>query len=248
MLGTGANWRSFARRLAGAAPSWGFVLVDLRMHGASQGAPPPHTIARAADDLVRLGDALALPVRGVLGHSFGGKVALAYAARRASPLEQAWVLDASPGARASSASSVQGIVALLGRIPEPYASRDAFVEAVMAEGHARSFAEWLAMNVRRGEDGLRLRVDLDAIRALLADHLATDLWPSLEHVPDARAYDIIVGERSDVFDAGDRARLEAIAARDPRVRMHLLRGAGHWVHVDAPEALFTLVSTALASG
>jgi pimeloyl-ACP methyl ester carboxylesterase len=247
MLGSGANWRSFARRLAAATPTWGFVLVDLRMHGASQGAPPPHTIAAAADDLVRLGDALQLTVAGVLGHSFGGKVALAYAATRTARLEQAWVLDASPGPRPSGASTVEGVIALLRRLPQPYRSREAFVGAVVAEGHARSFAEWLAMNCRQDDDGLRLRLDLDAIGALLADHLATDLWPTLERVAGARGFDVVVGERSDVFDASDRARLEALAAREPRVKMHLVRGAGHWVHVDAPEALFALISGALAS-
>jgi len=58
ILGSGGNWRSFARRVAEACPSWGFVLVDLRMHGLSQGAPPPHTVESAARDLVRLGDLL----------------------------------------------------------------------------------------------------------------------------------------------------------------------------------------------
>src|SRR5688500_12574158 len=35
LLGSGANWRSFARRLVEAHPSWGAVTVDLRLHGAS---------------------------------------------------------------------------------------------------------------------------------------------------------------------------------------------------------------------
>jgi esterase len=77
ILGSGANWRSFARRLTAADPSLGLVLVDLRMHGQSQGAPSPHTLEATARDLFRLQEALALPVSGVIGHSFGGKVALA---------------------------------------------------------------------------------------------------------------------------------------------------------------------------
>src|ERR1700679_538748 len=95
ILGSGANFRSFARRLAAARPDWGFVLVDLRMHGQSQEAPPPHTLAAAAEDLVRLGVELALPIAGVMGHSFGGKVALAYTGAAPRELEQVWVLDAS---------------------------------------------------------------------------------------------------------------------------------------------------------
>ena len=86
ILGSGSNFRSFARRVATACPTWGFVICDLRAHGLSQGARPPHTIDAAAEDLVRLEARLAAEgqmVAGVLGHSFGGKVAIAYAARRA---------------------------------------------------------------------------------------------------------------------------------------------------------------------
>src|SRR5580692_7313306 len=97
ILGSGNNFATIARRLAAACPAWGFALVDLRMHGQSQGAPPPHTIAAAAEDLGRLEEGLRSPVAGVMGHSFGGKVALAYAARAQHELDQVWVLDASPG-------------------------------------------------------------------------------------------------------------------------------------------------------
>src|SRR5262249_5571246 len=150
-----------------------------------QGAPPPHTIASAADDLVRLGEHLGLPIAGVLGHSFGGKVALAYSDRRSSPaeLEQVWVLDASPSARPSGErgdETTASIIAMLRSMPEPLPSRERFLAIVEEHGHPRAIAEWLAMNVRRADDGFRLRLDLDAIRALLDDYLAVDLWPVLE--------------------------------------------------------------------
>src|SRR4051812_16958788 len=74
LLGQGGNWRSFARRLNDALPRWGAVLVDLRMHGASQGFLPPHDVFSAARDLAELEAALPGPVHAVLGHSFGGKV------------------------------------------------------------------------------------------------------------------------------------------------------------------------------
>ncbi len=67
ILGSGANWRSFAKSVVVARPAWGIALVDLRMHGQSQGAPPPHTVASAAADLMGLEDRMGGPVRGVLG-------------------------------------------------------------------------------------------------------------------------------------------------------------------------------------
>jgi esterase len=245
IFGSGANFRTFARRLAAACPAWGFVLVDQRMHGQSQGAPPPHTLATAADDLVRLGGALALPIAGVMGHSFGGKVALAYTERAPQELEQAWVLDASLGPQRERASATEPVLRLLRAVPQPLPSRERFLEIAAEHGCSSAVAEWLAMNVRRAGDGFRLQLDLDAIEALLASYFATDLWPVLERAEGARAFHVVVAGRSDAFDDEARARLAAIAAREPRVHAHLIEDAGHWVHVDAPDALFEMVRAAL---
>jgi len=245
ILGSGSNFRTFARRLATACPSWGFVLVDQRMHGQSQGAPPPHTIGAAADDLVRLVDTLRLPIAGVMGHSFGGKVALAFVARAGRELEQAWVLDASPSARRDRATSTAEVLRILRSVPQPLPSRERFIEIVTAHDQPRAIADWLAMNVRSTADGFRLRLDLDAVEALLDSYVSTDAWPVLERAAGARAFEVVVAGRSDAFDEADRARLAAIAARDPRVVAHVIEGAGHWVHVDAPDALFELIRARL---
>ena len=249
ILGSGTNLRSFAKRLAAAFPEWGFILPDLRMHGLSQDAPAPHTLAAAADDLVRLEEHLDLPVAGVLGHSFGGKVALAYLDRDRRidrlRLDQAWILDASPSARprGERAGSTAAIVAMLGAMPQPLPSREKFLEIVAEHGHPRGIAEWLAMNLRRSDDGFRLRLDLDAIRALLDDYFAVDLWRVLEDGRRARELHLVLGGASDALDPADRARLAALGSK---VVTHVLEGAGHWVHVDAPEALFALLAGALA--
>ncbi len=247
ILGSGTNFRGFARRLAAARPGWGFILVDLRMHGQSQGAPPPHTLATAAADLHRLGAHLGLPIAAVMGHSFGGKVALTYAASSPRELEQTWVLDASPGVRRDRAGISDNIVRMLRDIPAELPSRERFLELLAARGVSRPTADWLAMNVRREGDAFRLRLDLDAIDALLEDYFTVDLWPVLERAQGARAFHVVVADRSDAFDAADRAHLAAIAAQQPRVHPHLVTDAGHWVHVDAPDALFALVSEGLSA-
>jgi pimeloyl-ACP methyl ester carboxylesterase len=245
ILGSGTNLRSLAKRLAAAEPGWGFILPDLRMHGLSQDAPPPHTVAAAADDLVRLGAHLGLPVAGVLGHSFGGKVALAYLERRGERLDQAWVLDASPSARplGARAGATTQIVAMLRAMPQPLPSRESFFAITAEHGLSRGTAEWLAMNLRRTDDGFRLRLDLDAIQALLDDYFAVDLWHVLEEGRLARELHVVVAGASDALDPADRAHLATLKST---VKTHLLEGAGHWVHVDAAEALFALLAGALA--
>ena len=245
ILGSGTNLRSLAKRLASAAPAWGFILPDLRMHGLSQGAPPPHTIAAAAEDLVRLGEHLGLPIDGVLGHSFGGKVALSYLDRRGERLAQAWILDASPSARplGARAGATAQIVAMLRAMPQPLPSRERFVALVVEQGHSRAIADWLAMNLRRSDDGFRLRFDLDAIAALLDDYFAVDLWRVLEEGRLAAELHVVVAGVESALNEADQRRLGALG---PPVFTHVLAGARHWVHVDAPDALFALVAGALA--
>lgn len=241
ILGSGANWRTFARRVVEARPGWGLVLVDLRGHGQSQDPPPPHTLAAAAEDLVRLAARLGLDVRGVMGHSFGGKVALAYLAQRR--VERAFVLDSDPGARPEGHRDPTSsrVLELLSTIPQPIPSREAFLEQAQAHGLSRAVAEWLAMNVRRADDGFRLRLDLKVLRALLDDYFAQDLWPMVEDPGRAGQLRVVLGGRSTSVPEDTQARLRALEARDSRLSVRVLREAGHWVHVDDPDGLLAAV-------
>lgn len=248
ILGSGANWRTFARRLVAACPSWGIVLVDLRAHGLSTAAPPPHSLGAAAEDLLRLEAKLDLPVKGVLGHSFGGKVALALADVHPTQLDQVWVLDSQPGAVIEELTSPRtaAVIHMLEDMLPTFPSRERFVEIVEERGHNRTFAAWLAMNLRRADEGgYQLRVDMRAIRRLFESYYETDLWSAVERHEKARDLFFVVGGKSEVVREGDRARLAEIAARSSHLRVFTLPDAGHWVHIDDPEGLFAIVSAGL---
>ncbi|KAG2438466.1 hypothetical protein HXX76_005019 [Chlamydomonas incerta] len=116
LLGCGRNWRSWAKRLvegaAAAAPEaggpWRALLVDLRCHGASARRPginPPHNMATAAEDVARLvyEQCGHQPPAAILGHSMGGKVALALLEHTRSRARQAAGGQAAGGAGAGSA-------------------------------------------------------------------------------------------------------------------------------------------------
>ena len=246
ILGSGANWRTFARSFVAARPAWGAVLVDLRLHGASQGFPPPHTVVACAEDLTALKKVVPGPVRGVLGHSFGGKVALEYL-RHDDDAVLAFILDSTPSARpdARGSESTVSIVNLLAELPARFASREAFQEHVTKHGHTREIAMWLAMNVKAEDDGgFAFRLDVPAIRALADDYFVKDEWDVIEEKLSAKIH-LIIGDRSTVLDAGDRERAGRVAAAsNGRVQVHVLHDAGHWVHVDAPQALLALVVAA----
>jgi pimeloyl-ACP methyl ester carboxylesterase len=245
IYGAGSNLRSIGRKLNERRPEWGVVLVDLRQHGRSEPGEPPHTIAACADDVRALIAWLSMrgdPVRAIAGHSFGGKVMLA--TRPVVDVDQTWVLDASPSPRPGAAgdpgNTVARVLALMERSPRTWRSREEFVAAVVADGHDVGLARWLAMNLVAGPAGeLVLRLDLAAVRAMLDDYYATDLWDALE-APGGDV-EFVVAERSTTVSAADRGRL---AAAPPHVHVHQV-AAGHWLHIDAPERVVDLLAAHL---
>lgn len=239
VFGSKKNWRLFMRSVAKERPDWGFVLCDLRGHGQSQGARPPHTLSAMVADLERVEDKLAGRVAGVAGHSLGGKVALCYAAERADRLREVWILDSHPGARDPGGPSAE-VLKLLEGLPRAFAERKDFTSAVEAGGQSKAVAAWLAMNVKRAGDELLLNLDLPAIRCILDDYDARDMWPEVARPGGERALHMVIGGTSYVWREGDVARLEAIAAAEASVHVHRIEGAGHWLNVDAPDALRAL--------
>lgn len=249
ILGTRANWRAIARRFVEGRPEWGAVLVDLREHGDSLGLAGPHSLSAAAADLVELEQALALPIGGALGHSFGGKVVLEWLRSREGQATEAWTIDSSPsrGSANRDASATGEVLRTLETMPRTWASRDAFVRALTDSGQPEPLAQWLAMNLRRSEDGARrFGPDLGVIRELIDDYLRADCWDVVEALPLGTTLDLVIAGRSSVFSRADRERVEALTSTNPRISMHLIEQAGHWVHVDSADALLALLTSRAA--
>ena len=236
IYGAGANWRAIAKKLVAKRPEWSVLLVDLRGHGRSEHGEPPHTVAAVADDVRAV--IAAHGCTAIAGHSFGGKVVLA--ARSLVSVAQTWLLDSSPSAR-SPESSVERVLSLLERLPRTWAKRDDFVAAVVADGHDPGLAQWLAMNIVPDASGTLVnRLDPAALRDLLADYFRIDLWPELVD-PSHGDVELVLAERSDTVDAATRTRL---ASAPSHVHVHHI-AAGHWLHIDAPDAVVALFADRL---
>jgi esterase len=219
--------------------------VDLRLHGDSgEGFSAPHTVRAAARDVLELLPALPGPVEAVVGHSLGGKVTLALQRASGQSIRRAVVLDASPSRRPDGVGSEQtrDILTLLGQLPREYGTRAEFVAAAEAGGQPRDIAQWLAMALRPSDGKLTLDLDLPGFESLYASVLDEDDWDVVTSVPPGHRLAFVVGGASATVDSETRERLSALA---PRVTLEEIPGAGHWVHVDAPEATFAAVERAL---
>ena len=175
---------------------------------------------------------------------------MAFAQTEPPDLARLWVIDSAPGPITGAFSGQTAeVIATLKSLPSSWTSRDAFVQAVCNDGHPKPIAQWLAMNLTEarggtdddapGEDGAALRfgLDLAAIEALLTDYANQDLWSVIESPPEGIDVSVILGGASDVWSPRDQSR-----ARATTTRLHVVENAGHWVHVDAPDAVVRLLA------
>lgn len=237
IYGAGRNWGSVARSLAEERPDWGTLLVDLRQHGGSMGFEPPHTLEAAADDLAGL-DPPGM-VRGVLGHSFGGKVALVHA-RAAPTVQQVWVIDSTPEVREPEGSAWR-MLEILRRMPDSFEERDAAVERLVSEGVQRPIALWMTTNLEWKDDRYRWRIDLDDMEALLRDFFRTDLWDVVESPPERLTVHMVRATESSILGTDTVERIRAAGEATGRVHLHEVEG-GHWLNAANPGALVRLLS------
>lgn len=242
-FGSGRNWALIARRLVAARPGWAAVLVDLREHGHSLDMPGEPTIANAAADLHELAAARGWTFDAVLGHSLGGKVALHYAAAAPAGLRTVWVIDSTPEVLARG-EAVQ-LISLLRRLPASFATRDEGLAALKQLGLGDGAAAWLAMNIHRVEtDKYVFRLNLDRVELLVRDFYRSDLWNVVEHPPAGVAIHIVRAARDTLISDAAAERIRRISKGNSSVALHELPG-GHWLHVDAPDALTQLIADSL---
>lgn len=244
IMGSASNWRGFFRKLVEepAARDYRFILVDLRHHGKSEGAPPPDTVQSCAKDLVALTEHLGVRPDVTIGHSFGGKVVLAHAdlvlPRRVMVLDSSLGIDDS--VREGTGDEVSRVISALRALSPPFPTREALVDALTEQGFSLGLARWMTTNLEgQAGEGYRFRFDLEGIERLIGDYFATDAWPILGRL-GGRAH-VVRGERSDRISLADVERLETLGVEVTNL------AAGHWVHVDAPDALRATISRVLVS-
>lgn len=243
IYGRGRNWGAIARHLVVRRPEWSSVLIDLRLHGDSPAFAPPHTVEAAAGDVLALEEHVALSPRGVLGHSFGGKVALSFAARSDLRPLQVWVIDSTPEARPPDGAAWR-VLRVLGDLPGEFESRQQAIEMMQAQGVAPAVGAWMTMNLGFADGRYRWRLDLKAVEDMLADFFRLDLWDAVEAPAPGVEIEFVKGNDSSTLSEEACARIEAAGRATGRVHLHRVAG-GHWLNTDNPEAVLALLQRRL---
>lgn len=211
--------------------------VDLRNHGRSPREDVMHHAAMAGD-VERFMTARGLAAAHVLGHSMGGKTAMQLALHHPRRVERLVVADMSP--RAAGPRFAKLLQTLRDLPVARLRSRDeagAALAPVVADEAARRF---LLKNLAPdGRGGYRWRVHLEGIAANY-DRLREAVDSALPFPGPAL---FVRGGRSDYIGADDVAEIHRLF---PSAKIVTLPDAGHWVHVDAPDAFARAVGQFLA--
>jgi esterase len=238
-LGSGRNLRSLQQRLSELDGSRRVMAVDLPGHGES---PPPRedeTLRSMAASVLETAHAAGLPPPyDVVGHSLGGRTALALADLAEPEVAAVALLDISPSPIPASLSASGAVLKKLLSVPEAAPDRRAMKEALLGTGLPAPLVDWLAMNLRADEGGgVRWRIDRAGLERLQGRVNAEDLWGVVER--GGVKVLCIRGDRSPYVTADDARRLEALGAAVSTV------ASGHDVHVEAIAQVVTLLQRGL---
>ena len=236
LFGSGSNWRSIARALATTHTVYS---VDLRNHGASPWADAMG-YPEMADDVRGFVERQGLKQPAILGHSMGGKTAMALALMYPEHVGSLIVVDIAPVQYADTMTP----------FAEAMRAPDVLAAASRTEAQRRlqpllpdpSVAPFLMQNLVMQNDHFDWRINLGAITAAIGS--LSDFPSLLQDLRFKRPMTAIVGERSDYVSGRDGL---AYAPMFSRVQLDVIADAGHWVHADQPEAFVDAVQRALAS-
>jgi len=228
LFGSGRNWQRVGKVLTDRHRVVG---VHLRNHGASPWADTMTYEAMAADVLALM-DGLGLGRADIVGHSMGGKVGMVAALTAPDRVGRLAVVDIAPvpydHSHRAEIDAMRGVdLARLGARSDA----DAALAETLADASLRAF---LLQNLESTDDGYRWRLNLEGIDAHM-DELVD--FPPLDESFE-RPVLLLSGGRSDYVDEAGRTAMRTFF---PNTRFAHWPDAGHWPHVEQPDAVAALL-------
>lgn len=224
LFGSSRNWASQSRQLAA---DWQVAALDVRNHGDSPWSEDMSYRAMAGDVLAYL-DRAGLSDAVMLGHSMGGKAAMATALLAPERVCALVVVDMAP---VRYVSGLERYVAAMQAVDLNGMTRRAEVDRAMSAAVPdRNLRSFLLQNLVSEQQNFHWRLNLDVLGRSLSQIM--DFPEDLA----ALRYDgpacFISGAASPYVG---EAQLPAIRRLFPQATFDAIAGAGHWVHAEAPD-------------
>ncbi|HEX2394421.1 MAG TPA: alpha/beta fold hydrolase [Bacteroidales bacterium] len=243
LYGSGDNWYSIAREISGTNTVY---LVDQRNHGNSP-HNPVHDYKSLSDDLNEFMHAHHIDKSILIGHSMGGKTALAFGLIHPEMVEKMIVVDISPLGYSEDSESPEShlhrhIITSLQAIDiHNINNRGEADRQLTASISSPMIRQFLLKSLKRKHDG-KFEWALN-LKALAGNMTAIFDGVIREDITDPRSIPefpllFIKGEKSGYMREND---LKAIVHYFPHARIITIPNAGHWVHAEQPEAFIAEV-------
>lgn len=230
LLGASGNWHTLSRNVF--SEHFQVFAVDQRNHGRS-----PHAdrfdYEVMADDMKAFMEQHGLSEAHLLGHSMGGKTAMHVALQHPEKVDRLIVVDMAP--KAYPPHHEQILEALRGLDLSTFDSREEIDAALAEEISSKPVRQFLLKNLSYdGEGDYTWQMNLEGIYQSYDEILA---GIDTERTFDGPAL-FVRGETSDYVTEEDLPR---IRKNFPQAELRTVKGAGHWVHADQPEAFAEVV-------
>ncbi len=236
LYGSSDNWYTIGRALADQHE---IFIPDQRNHGNSP-HHQDHDYHVMSDDLNDFFIHHNLTRAVILGHSMGGKTALAFGLKYPEKVEKMIVVDISPfGYDETSAPEVisheQIMRSLMTLQPETLKSRQDADNRLQKQIRSEPVRQFLLKNLKRDSKGVFYwAMNLSVLQMHLADIYAT-IIPSEQTRPDdipVFPLMFIKGKNSGYLR---KEEFDHIRHFFPHAVLAEIAGAGHWVHAEQPD-------------
>ncbi|ACA86554.1 alpha/beta fold hydrolase [Shewanella woodyi] len=212
------------------------IRVDVPNHGLSPHWPTMNYPA-LAKAMIELMDELSIEKAHLVGHSMGGKIAMATALSYPDRIASLIAADIAPVSYQNRHSDV--FDALQNVDLSQLESRAQALNSLTASGIDAGTAQFLLKNLTRDETSFKWKMNLSGLLDCYPDMIAwyNNTIPAKERYTGPSLF--IRGGDSDYVTASHRA---AIMAQFPNVQAKTIEGAGHWLHAQKPVIFNRIVS------
>lgn len=232
LYGSGRNWGVIAKRLSDTRH---VITPDMRNHGQSS-RHPTNSYTDMANDLVQLIKHTGAPVD-LIGHSMGGKAAMALALTEPQLIRRLIVADIAPIAYGHTQ---QGMIDAMRSVDLSTLGRRSDAHAQLAAaGIEPALQSFFTQSL--DVPNKRWRLNLDVLEAEMDQIIG---WPSdLTGRFDGPTL-FLSGGASDYVRSQDRAGIKSLF---PNARFAKIPDAGHWLHAEKPREFEAAVRVFLDS-
>lgn len=233
LFGSSDNWMTIGKQLA---EKYQVVIPDLRNHGQS-----PHTdqwhYMDMAKDVYELVAFLGFDQIFMLGHSMGGKTAIAFAGEYPDLLSKLVVADIAPRAYPVRHRTIlEGLAGIPINDINSRKDADDHLARYVPEVPIRQF---LLKNLDRDKQGIfSWKINLKTIKDHIENVGEATFPPYPINIPTL----FVRGKHSDYITDEDIA---AIREHFTDVSVETIGNAGHWLHAEQPEAFLKVISAFL---